>query len=681
MTVAVAELGFGPAVDWLSPGSPSYRPTSWPPPRDWVVSEDHQGRAVSRWGDSVWDFSPLAGKALKLNFGDGPEGRAARIDSGNADLLRLVMTWFAWGPRPVKAVNTLHGIFQLLRPIFVLCSREGILASDLERFPRVLEQIPGVLSPSGYTPAIYRLHKLLDARDKLGFVLVDVQGLKRLAAAAPDREVVQTAYIPPRIWAYQVTRLKDCLDDYLAHRQAVEDCFNFCADAYSQNYGTLSAALEATPVASRLPFQTPRRPTAGRRVGVTFHGPFQQTAARFGIEELLQRWVEPTDGRLEVRQLSTYLTLIQWAGLAYIANFTLQRIEEATSLRADCLQFEDDAKLGRVPVICGETTKTVQDGDARWPTSPSVQVAVEAMSSVARLRMRCAQADPAFFLTPEDADNPYLFLRSSEPWTPRQRTHDTLLTRRPNSYLVTFAKQFPKVFSMDELAITEEDLRVARRLTPNLPADEFAVGKVWPLAWHQLRRTGAVNMFASGLLSDSSMQYLMKHSSRLMPLYYGRGYTQLHLNEEVAGLVTTAMYEVMAKSMLSAMGESFVSPRSEEQKQAIVVNLVGTKDAKELAAAARRGEVFFRETRLGACTSRTLCSYGGIESVARCAGGDGGKPCVDVLFDRTKAPVIEKDLQRVNEALTRLPEGSPRHAALMKERQGLENFLNVVRKD
>ena len=160
-----------------------------------------------------------------------------------------------------------------------------------------------------------------------------------------------------------------------------------------------------------------------------------------------------------------------------------------------------------------------------------------------------------------------------------------------------------------------------------------------------------------------------------------RGYTQLHLNEEVAGLVTTAMYEVMAKSMLSAMGKSFVSPRSEEQKQAIVVNLVGAKDAKELAAAARRGEVFFRETRLGACTSRTLCAYGGIESVARCAGGDGGKPCVDVLFDRTKAPVIEKDLQRVNEALTRLPEGSPRHAALLKERQGLENFLNVVRKN
>ena len=77
-------------------------------------------------------------------------------------------------------------------------------------------------------------------------------------------------------------------------------------------------------------------------------------------------------------------------------------------------------------------------------------------------------------------------------------------------------------------------------------------------------------------------------------------------------------------------------------------------------------------------TSRALCAYGGIESVARCAGGDGGKPCVDVLFDRTKAPAVELDLARVNKALARLPEGSPRHQALLQERQGLETFLNVV---
>lgn len=678
MSAVVSHLHSDYRLDAPAPAFKSLRPESWPPPRDWVVSEDRAGRPVSRWGDPVWDFSALAGKALRLNFGDGTQGRAGRLDGQNADLLRLVIGWLIWGPGPVRALNTVKQAFATLRPLFALCSREGILASELNRFPRVLERIPEVLSPSGFSSAIYRLHRLLDARDELGFVLVDAQGLKRLAAAAPDREVNQTPYVPPHIWRYQVARLRNCLEDYLAHQKAVESCFNFCLDAYAHNYGSLEEALAAEPVNSRLPFQAPRRTGAGTRAGVVFHGPFEATAARFGLTNLLNRWVEPVNGRLELRQLSTYLTLIQWTGVAYIANFSLQRIEEAMSLRADCLQFEDDEKLGRVPILCGETTKTVQDSDARWPTSPSVQVAVDAAASVARLRTRCARALPVPLLTESEADNPPLLLRSCEPWTPRSSRSSALALKSKLPYLSAFSSQFPKVFDLGELTIRERDLVIARRLTPGLPEDEFAVGKVWPLAWHQLRRTGAVNMFASGLLSDSSMQYLMKHSSRLMPLYYGRGYTQLHLNEEVAGLVTAAMYEVMAESVLSSMGERFVSPASSSGKNVAIVNIVSGKDSKALASAARRGEVPFRETRLGFCTSREVCTYGGLESVSRCAGGDGRKPCADALFDKQRVPFVERDLERVNSILQSLPADSPRHAALLQERQALENFLDVV---
>lgn len=675
--IALAEFGLGLPADWITPASRCYRPASWPPPRDWVISEDRDGRVVSRWGDPIWDFTPLAGKSHSLNFGDGPVSTAAPLDTANADLLRLAITWAIWGHRPVKAANSLTQVFQLLRPIFALCSQEGILASDLMRFPRVFEKLPTVLAPSSYGAAIHRLHRLLDAQGVLGFVIVDSEGLKRLAAVAPDHERVQTSYIPPRIWSYQVARLKECLDEYWTHRKQVEACFNFCINAYAHNYGSLTTALTTKPVNSRIPFQTPRLPTAGRKSGCVFYGPFYQTAEKFGVHDLLRKWMECADDRADIRQLSSYLTLVQWAGLAYIANFTLQRIEETASLRTDCLQFEQDEKLGRIPIICGDTTKTIQDSDARWPTSPSVQAAVDAMSHIARMRLQCAQANPLVLLTEKDRLNPYLLTRSFEPWAPRPKVESYLVKRKANTYEYV-VRMFPKLFDSQQLAITEDDLKLARMLTPNLPEANFSEARVWPLAWHQLRRTGAVNMFASGMLSDASMQFLMKHASRLMPLYYGRGYTKLHLNEEVESLVTATMYEVMAKSMLTAMGDRFVSPRSTEQKQTIVVNLIGDKDARELAKAARRGDVFYRETRLGACTSRTLCSYGGIESVARCAGGDGHKPCADVLYDRGKIPTIETDLVRVNQELERLPLGSPRHNALLMERQGLENFLNVV---
>lgn len=680
MRVALEEFQLRIKSDWVSTSHHCYRPPSWPPPDDWVVSEDRNGKVFSRWRDSVWDMSPLAGRALKFNFGDGFDaGRSVPLDPANARLLRIMTGWRLWGPMGPRSIKTVKATFDRIRRIFEVCSRAGILASDLMRFPKVLGQVPATLPPNAYDLTIAELHRYWDARSDLGFVMVDPEGIKRLAAVTPDHVREQTAYIPPRIWTYQVQRLRECLSDFLAHRQQVEDCFNFCVDSYSHNYGSLYAAMTSPPSETKRPFFDPTYVRlTGTRNGMRYHGSFCGIAERFGIDDLLESWIDINDGEVWLRHLSAYLTLIQYVGIAYITNFTLQRINEATTLRADCLLWEDDSKLGRVPIICGETTKTDPDSDARWPTSPSIEVAIAAMTIVARLRIRCASAHPDIAPTLTDQDNPYLFDRAFEPWTGiKVVPYTTRLSPQRYAWLIS---NFSLLFDKEQLRITEDDLRIARMLTPNLSAKKgFVVGEIWPLAWHQLRRTGAVNMFASGLLSDSSMQFQMKHSSRLMPLYYGSGYAKLHLNEEVEGVVIAAMYEAMARSILSAMGDRFVSPYSSEAKDAIIVNLIGDKDAKELAKAAQRGEVFFRETRLGGCTKRGNCSYGGIESVARCAGGDGYKPCTDVLYDRAKAPAVEKELQQLDQELARVPQGSPRHQALLVERRGLENFLNVVR--
>jgi hypothetical protein len=583
------------------------------------------------------------------------------IDSENADILRLIVTWRMWGPRAVRTTQNLMGIFTPMRAVVALCSREGILATDLMRFPRVLEAIPGVVAPSMHDRLMVEFNRLYDARNSLGLVLVDQERLKKLAASRRQHGRVQTPYIPPRIWSYQVTRLRACLDDFLAHRNQIERCFAYCVDAYV-NKGR-----------KRRPFGADRNTEPHLKA----QGLFTVVAKQFGIRDLLDRWVGFPRGRIEIRNFTNYLTMVQLVGLAYIANFTLQRIDEAASLRVDCLLFELDEQLGRVPIICGETTKTDADSDARWPTSPSVQVAVDAMSCIARLRIQAASVNPAAAPADNDQGNPYLFDRPFEPWVGAKRA-SRYLRPKVKEYRA-FLTDYPKLFDIDQLRITDEDVKIARLLTPELPEGEYSVGLPWPLAWHQLRRTGAVNMFSSGLLSNSSMQFLMKHVSRLMPLYYGRGYTKLHLNGEVEGLLTSTMYEIMAESILAAMGDRFVSPHSTMQKDQIVVNLIGDRDAQSLAKAAQRGDIFFRETRLGACTKRGTCNYGGIESVARCAGGDEYKACSDALYDRTKVPAIERDLALLDKEMERLPAGSPRYQALLVERNGLENFLNVFK--
>ncbi len=613
-----------------------------------------------------------------LDFGDGIGSRKAQsLDTANADLLRTLTTWRMWGIKACIAANTMKANFLAIRRVIALCSKNQVLASELMRFPKIFEQLATTIPSSEYSKTILEFHRLWDARDHIGFVVIDLEGLKRLTASAPMRNIVQTAYIPPRIWTYQVERLKACLDDYLANQEAVEKCFNFCVDAYAQNFGSLETAMEGTK-RHRLPFWKPKHPGKGSQSGCVYHGRFGLTSERYGIAGLLEKWIGLASAEQDLRTLSSYLTLVQFAGLAYIANFSLQRISEAQSLRADCLIWEQDEKLGRIPLVCGETTKTDPDSDARWCVSPSVEVAVSAMSSVAKLRIRCAAAAPTANTSVKDLHNPLLFGGTHEPWMGNATVPCSL--RVHTGAYKTFSGRYDRLFDPEELRIQEEDLRIARTLTPNLrPEDGYSVGQQWPLAWHQLRRTGAVNMFLSSILSDSSLQFQMKHASRLMPLYYGRGYTKLQMNEDVEAMIVEAMYDTMAHKIQIAIGDRFVSPQGALRKEIVLTNVVGDRDAKQLASASRRGEVHFREMRVGACAHRGLCSYGGVESISRCTGGDGASPCADALYDRKKIPEIERDLSKINQELTVLTVGSPRHAALLAERQGMENFLNVFK--
>lgn len=674
MKVDLNECNLKLDVPWTDETFANFRPPSWPPPPDWPVVIGEGGVVVSRWADGVWNLAPW-GKTGVLNFGDGDRGRAVAIDKANADLLRLVIGDAIWGPRGCVKPGTIFNRFNAVRPIFVLCSQNGILASRLMRFPNVRDKLRERIAPSTWDKVIVAMHRAYDARELLGFAVFDAPGLKWLAHVASDYEPVQTPYIPPRIWKYLLSRLRECIDDFLAHRKGIEDCFQFCLDAYAANYGSLQAALKTGRPSRKAPFTK----NSDFLPSCLYLGPFAETASHFGIRDVLAKWYSGSESP-RVTVLSTYLSLVSYASLAYIANFTLQRKEEVGALRSSCLVWEDDENFGRVPLICGETTKTQEDSDARWVASPSVEVAVDALTAIARLRMTCTEANPALRVTAEDMEDPFLLSSPTEPWT-KGAPGGEHRTRTECDDLKGVLKRYPLLLDAEQLRITEDDLKVAQRVTRGLPEDEFAVGRVWPLAWHQFRRTTAVNMFASGKLSDSSMQQQLKHTNRLMPLYYGRGHTRLHLNEEVERTVLLHMYQGLALRLKDSVTDTFASPNTSGGAKVIPINLITTSDIKTLAKLAKTGKVSFREHRLGACMKPGPCEYGGVESVARCAGGDvgeGGKPCADVLYDREKEPEVRKQLQTLSKELRDVPKQQPRHKALSAEVCALKNYLDVV---
>lgn len=667
--MTVREFGLRCKVIGVTPEDISFRPPMWPPTNDWVISRDRRGEVVSRYGDDYWDLSPWAGKSFIIQIVKG-KLKGEKLDEVNAGLLRLIAAWFLWGPLSPKTLSTFKtSQFGPIRRVIAFCSKHNIPANELGRFPELQEKLASVIPSSLFAITVAALHRLWEYRDSAGTFLLCNTEIERLAMSAPEHEGIQTAYIPPRLWFYQSARLLQCLEDFKMHQTAIEECFKFCVTAYEQSSK------------SSLPFNRNKSlKNPGVRSGKKFMGRFNEIAEKFGIEELITRWIQiPKDG-WNVRLLSSYLTLVVRAGRAYLVHHTFQRIEEAMSLKADCLQWEWDDKFGKIPLICGETTKTNPDTDARWPTSPVVEIAVSSMAAIARLRMICASKNEHAYLNADDAENPHLNTRVYEPWM------GTGVKRRPNEVRIgsgsyrEIIRRFPLLLDLEVIRITPEDLRVAATLTPEIDRDDrFVVGNPWPYSWHQLRRTGAVNMFSSGILSDTSMQFLMKHSTRLMPLYYGRNFTKLRFNEEVGAIVIAAMYEMMAAKLKTASSDSYVSPYGESRKSSIIVNLVGSRDAKKLAEAGRKGETTFREIRLGACTKIGTCEYGGIESVARCGGGDGKSPCSDALYDRRKKQIVSGEIESLENEISKLKRGSVRANALKAEKTAMENYLECIK--
>lgn len=658
------------------PKAKNFRPPSWPPPSDWSPIVDAQGVPCCFYSDSSWPLDVWAGKPLKINFGDG-HTKGARIDKANADLLRQCTVWFMWGPRGCRIAATLKDKHTTIKSLFTACSREGIVATELFRFDAAIDKIANSLPPSVFKYLITILHELLDAREHLGFCLLDKDGLARLAKLAPNYKYQQTPYIPPRIYTYQLSRLRTCLEDYAKHQAQIEDCFEFCLNAYSHNYGSIKNAVESNCRSEFSPFQNKKSTKK-----IKYEGSFKLTADRFGITELIERWVEPftgNKGEKQITKLSKYLNVVSYAGLAYLINFSLMRIEEGWNLRSDCLVVENDKVFGDIYMLCGETTKTDPDADARWPVSKSVTFALGPMKHIAALRMRCTKERSDSAVTSEDEVNPYLISRQSEPWSQGKSKNKSYRIRPATGDYHKLLTAYPRLLDISQITINAEDMRIARLITPSLDLNEFKAGIPWRFSWHQLRRTGAVNMLSSEMVDESSLQLQLKHQYRMMGLYYGRNHPRLRLSEETRVMFLKTMYEEIGRDLRSLASPQFVSPLGQSRKEAIVT-FINEAEVISLEKAARQGKVGARRINAGFCVNHRPCPYGGIESIAHCLGGDNGKPgCPDLLVNVNKETNIKLYEKVVDEQLNNVDPESPRHRSLKAEKQAIERFYEVIK--
>lgn len=669
-------LQFKVPTSLVTPESPLYHPPSFPPPNDWPVSVDRKGNPLSIFGDDYWDFSALG----YYGFNFGRHG----LSDQNLVLLKQAMVFIMYHPKlfPGK-LKSCRSYFDLLVKIGSVCEHHGITIRDLHKFPRIFPSVVEALQSARFQDKISQLHKLKLYENELGFSIASDGLLRLLARDVQEYVAVQHPYIPSRLWNYQIERLSEALTDFVRHQDAIEKAFKWMHRAYKHN-------LEVAPASHQSPF-TGRHLHRSRRV--VYEGNFEHFLHKRGLLGLFKRWLEPENKTVygysySTQAFSKYLTFVRDASILFILNFSMQRRQEAVSLRSDCFHVERDRYLGDVCFLFGETTKTDEDSDARWVVPNTVKKAVDVCSWVARLRLTALPED--LDLSEEDKVNPHLMFPSTEPWSSNssklQATlarHGVLVSKRGFDYDNVIRRGL-KLFDTDVLRIMEEDEREALSLTPNLYEREwFGVGKPWCFSCHQLRRTLAVNMFASQEISVSSIQHQMKHLSRNMTLYYGRHYTNLRLNSVAEAALVLESYKSVYQKLVDVIDNEVdnVKPHGVIPSFDSIVELVEAGEAKKLTKMIQDGQVGVRRTLLGFCMKAGSCEYGGIESISKCTGGDGKGICADAIFARkNKDKLLRLQSSHQNE-LDQLPPDSMRAGALKQEIHAIEVYIDVIDRD
>ncbi|NMW22984.1 hypothetical protein HFP05_00760 [Rhodanobacter denitrificans] len=668
----------GPEVDHIGPESLCYTLPALPPPNEFPMIVDLQGKPVCRYGDYKWVIG-----VRPLNFGTdpgdlGPKGRF--LTDANGELLKRCVAWFMYGERRGIGILTLRDYHSSLKRIFAFCSSlaRPIVASDLPRFVDALEvALAHAIPPSAARTTVFLLHELWHAREHLGFALLNPEQIARLMKLIPAHQVAQTEFIPPRIWAYQAGRMQSCLQDFLDHKAQFEAAFRELLDAYRFNFGSLIKARDTL-----YPNRNPCRSVeAGRIRGCTYLGSFAEFAERHGIRDVMGRWLcrqgtswDDMDCRKASPQLLTqYFNALGLVGTAYLQCFSGMRVAEAMSLRSNCLSVEHDSLLGEIHILSGESTKTTQDDEARWLAAPTVALAVEAMSAIARWRASIAVEYGDVPLTPEDRANPYLVNRSYENWA--SANHLTQKKRpgalRPLGYEVSrWKNKMPGLFDAAALLITADDEAYVRRFSANANLEAYGEGQAWHLTSHQYRRTAAVMMGASQV-SLEAQQYQFKHLTRNQSAYYRKGFQSLHLNRTFTQELVSTRYELVSVELGLLNGPEYISPVGPSRKKEILTFYeVSSGDA--LQKAIKKGQLVVKQTLFGVCTRRDNCPYGGHDNYAHCS------DCNDALLSKRKRGNVEKLGKTIAVRLVDAPLGTPLRNQLERGAKAIERFMDVT---
>lgn len=208
---------------------------------------------------------------------------------------------------------------------------------------------------------------------------------------------------------------------------------------------------------------------------------------------------------------------------------------------------------------------------------------------------------------------------------------------------------------------------------------EVNIGNAWPLSIHQLRRSTAIYAIRSGIVTLPALKSMLKHISIVMTKYYSRGSiyapdilkafsgkkdSMVALFQESERHVASWQYTnevIMSEEAL--YGAHGVWAQIHGKKALLKLNYAERFD--ETLKRVNKGQLSYRATPLGGCTSNSICTKRITVDLLGCDG------CASAVVIK---PKLLKLIALQNVTVEACNQGSMEHTAELQTQYELSSF-------
>ncbi len=580
------------------------------------ISQDTNGDPHSYYHDNVWDYSVYksAGSKATIYWDSWKKGDDDALNIKVLDQIKWMLFLYSfYSKNSTLSISTIIDKSQDLKKLASLAVENsvdvysffsdekslGILISNSKKHMKAIGALSHVLSSVSLLEKKYT--NIPNSPENI------LNTITHIAKKYSSRYKEQYAPLPSRLYLSLINQVVDYLNTYNIICDDLYDNVGYCVNnfGYGLEKGTQKNYRKKHNVNKWKPYSP----------------------------SLIKLLKPETVNFLRKYDYSTYQDLgkifrtLQANSKILIHAFSGMRDEEVNTLTFDCFAKKRHNNK-ELYLISGYTTK-FNGGipkEVTWITASITSLAIEALKKYALFTYKLCDG---YADNKSARDYPLFTVPYFLSITARNARRNITVK---NFKQWDFEYQRPAIRFSDglnylNLDINNEDVIELESIEPHKDwrtDGKYTVGKQWPLCSHQLRRSLALYAQKSGIVSLPSLKDQLKHITNAMTEYYGSGNAQAKniisniddgFSKEYRMAVTESQAVSYIKNVLLTDEQLFGG-------HGVIVNNrkfnIANEERNNTIKRFKNGEISYKETPLGGCTTLSPCSKKAMRSIVGC---------------------------------------------------------------